>query len=59
MESVAGALRLEEFKSQKREAYKEAKKKRDENVQKLLKEGHIKEDDLGKAIEGWFYEVTL
>ncbi|VDN95986.1 unnamed protein product [Rodentolepis nana] len=51
MDSVAGALRVAESSAQKRLAYKEAKRRRDENILKLFKEGHIKEEDLAKADE--------
>lgn len=52
MESVAGNLRVVEQSAFRRAAYEEAKKKRQENIQKLLNEGLISEEDLTKAIEG-------
>ena len=52
MESVAGNLRVVEQSAFRRVAYEEAKKKRQENIQKLLNEGLISEEDLTKAIDG-------
>ncbi|KAH9285904.1 Cilia- and flagella-associated protein 44 [Echinococcus granulosus] len=51
MESVAGGLRVIEENISRRAAYEEAKKKRQENTQKLLNEGLINEEDLTKAME--------
>ncbi|KAM7540955.1 hypothetical protein Aperf_G00000038268 [Anoplocephala perfoliata] len=49
MESVAGSLRVAEQSAQKRLAYELEKRKRQENLQKLLNEGHINEEDLTRA----------
>ncbi|KAL5112674.1 Cilia and flagella-associated protein 44 [Taenia crassiceps] len=51
MESVAGGLRVVEKSFSLRVAYEEAKKKRQENTQRLLNEGLINEEDLTKAME--------
>lgn len=52
MESVAGGLRVVEESIALRAAYEEAKKKRQDNTQRLLNEGLINEEDLTKAMEG-------
>ncbi|VDM31516.1 unnamed protein product [Hydatigera taeniaeformis] len=51
MESVAGGLRVVEESFSLRAAYEEAKKKRQDNTQRLLNEGLINEEDLMKAME--------
>ncbi|VDK32890.1 unnamed protein product [Taenia asiatica] len=51
MESVAGGLRVVEKTASLRAAYEEAKKKRQDNTQRLLNEGLINEDDLTRAME--------